>query len=80
MIPKARPEILDELSKDTLKSYVKKAALDHSDWALGYSNAREDFAKSDAEYSAEAKLGRKLQRKSSNRATGIHRAVDRLAK
>lgn len=64
-------ECLNELSKDTLGSYAKKAASD----ALGKAVVGgSDLGRGDRE------AGSRRVQKASNRTQGIHRAVDRLTR
>ncbi len=69
---------LDELSKDTLKSYVKKAVTPKGDGkSLGGMTAALGRT---FQSKADRPTREVLKRKVNNRIMGIHKAVDKLAK
>jgi hypothetical protein len=66
---------LDELSKKTLGSYVKKAGADNLSLGVGLSRAAND-----SDNFRGSKNLKTLGRKASNRTVGINRAADKLTK
>ena len=71
-------QFVAELSKKTLKSYVKKAADDTSSYEAGTLHGRTPRTRAD--YRRNQKKATKLFNKASNRGEGISKAVDRLTK
>jgi uncharacterized protein YigA (DUF484 family) len=66
---------LDELSKKTLSSYVKKAGADNLSLGVGLSRAAND-----SDNFRGSRNLKTLGRKASNRTVGINRAADKLTK
>ena len=78
-------EELDELSKKTLGSYVKKSASDHGNrsYALGHSQGMDDAGSEFDDQDQEDEDQKEREdnfRKSKNRKAGIDRAVKKLTK
>jgi len=75
-------EELDELSKSTLDSYAKKAALDAliKRRTASYYGDQGEKSKSPGIKAASDKISQSYKEKSSKRTAGVYKAVDRLTK
>ena len=71
---KEEVEQIEELSKDTLKSYIKKAATG----SKGAEHLGRSYERS--QQSGDSESSKKIQKKLDNREKGIGKAVDRLTK
>jgi hypothetical protein len=79
-LAKEEVEELDELSKDTLKSYVKKSDKQADKLSDKYSTQRMKRDKSHGQFSDDTPELEKLGRKIVNRETGVDRANKKLNK
>lgn len=77
----SNPEQIDELSKKTLGSYIKKASsnIDKNSWDSGY-HARYPSELSPDSRDAELRISQKAIGKSAKRVKGIAKATDKLTK
>ncbi len=72
-------EMIDELSKGTLGSYVKKASSQANKYMDKYTSMRNDKNKSDGEFSDDTPKMKDISRKGVNRLDGVYNANKKLA-